>query len=99
MTKFNKISDEELAAYLDGMLADDALLEVEATMDIEMLEVLNVSRKAMNEFPLDNVISLPSWGNVVAESIQPMYEPLAMVGFLGESNADETADGEVDENL
>ena len=94
-----KISDEELAAYLDGMLSDDALAKVEGAMDIEMLEVVNVSRKAINEFPLDNVISLPSWGNVAAASIQPMYEPLAMAGFLGESNADETADGELDENL
>lgn len=94
-----KISDEELAAYLDGMLSDDALAKVEGAMDIEMLEVVNVSRKAINEFPLDNVISLPSWGNVAAASIPPMYEPLAMAGFLGESNADETADGELDENL
>ncbi len=93
-----KISDEELAAYLDGMLSDDALAKVEGAMDIEMLEVVNVSRKAINEFPLDNVISLPSWGNVAAASIRPMYEPLAMAGFLGDSNADETADEEIEED-
>ena len=43
-----------------------------------------------------NVITLPSWGNVAAASIRPMYEPLAMAGFLGDSNADETADEESD---
>ena len=46
----------------------------------------------------DNVISLPSWDNVAAASIRPMYEPLAMAGFLGDSNADETADEEIEED-
>lgn len=57
-----------------------------------------VSRKALDEFPADNVISLPSWENVAAASIRPMYEPLAMAGFLGDSNADETADEEIEED-
>lgn len=96
MKQFNKISDEELAAYLEGMLSDKESAMVDAAMDIDMLEILNVSRKALDEFPTDNVISLPSWDNVVAASIRPMYEPLAMAGFLGDSNADETANEEID---
>ena len=96
MKQFNKISDEELAAYLEGMLSDKESAMVDAAMDIDTLEILNVSRKALDEFPTDNVISLPSWGNVSAASIRPMYEPLAMAGFLGDSNADETADEESD---
>lgn len=96
MKQFNKISDEELAAYLEGMLSDKESAMVDAAMDIDTLEILNVSRKALDEFPTDNVISLPSWGNVSAASIRPMYEPLAMAGFLGDSNADETADDEFD---
>ena len=67
-------------------------------MDIDTLEILNVSRRAIDEFPSDNVISLPSWNNVAANSIRPLYEPLAMAGFLGDSNADETADEEVEED-
>ena len=94
MKQFNKISDEELAAYLEGMLSDKELAMVNAAMDIDTLEILNVSRKALDEFSADNVISLPSWENVAAASIRPMYEPLAMAGFLGDSNADETADEE-----
>ncbi len=98
MKQFNKISDEELAAYLEGMLSDKESAKVEAAMDIDTLELLNVSRKAVDEFPSDNVISLPSWGNVAAASIRPMYEPLAMAGFLGNSNADETAEEETEED-
>lgn len=96
MKQFNKISDEELAAYLEGMLSDKESAMVDAAMDIDTLEILNVSRKALDEFPTDNVISLPSWDNVAAASIRPMSEPLAMAGFLGDSNADETADEEIE---
>ena len=96
MKQFNKISDEELAAYLEGMLSEKESARIDAAMDIDTLEILNVSRKAMDEFPSDNVITLPSWENVAAASIRPIYEPLAMAGFLGDSNADETADEESD---
>lgn len=98
MKQFNKISDEELAAYLEGMLSDKESAMVDAAMDIDTFEILNVSRKALDEFPTDNVISLPSWDNVAAASIRPMYEPLAMAGFLGDSNADETADEKLEED-
>ena len=98
MEKFNKISDEELAAYLEGMLSEKESAKVDTAMDIDTLEVLSVSRKAMDEFPSDNIITLPSWGNVVATSVHPIYEPLAMAGFLGDSNADETADEDIDED-
>ena len=98
MKQFNKISDEELAAYLEGMLSDKESAMVDAAMDIDTLEILNVSRKALDEFPTNNVISLPSWDNVTVASIRPMYEPLAMVGFLGDSNADETANEEIEED-
>ena len=96
MKQFNKISDEELAAYLEGMLSEKESVRIDAAMDIDTLEILSVSRKAIDEFPSDNVITLPSWGNVAAASIRPMYEPLAKAGFLGDSNADETADEESD---
>ncbi len=98
MKEFNKISDEELAAYLEGLLSDKDSALVDAAMDIDTLEILNVSRKALDEFQADNVISLPSWENIAATPIRPMYEPLAMAGFLGDSNADETAYEESEED-
>lgn len=98
MKRFNKISDEELAAYLDGMLSNDGVSRIDAVMDIDTFEVLNASRRAVNEFSSENAVSLPSWDNVAATPIRPMYyEPLAMAGFLGDSNADETADETADE--
>ena len=95
MKQFNKISDEELAAYLDGMLSNDGVSRIDAVMDIDTFEVLNASRKAVNEFSSKNSVLLPSWDNVAATPIRPMYyEPLAMAGFLGDSNTDETLDEE-----
>lgn len=98
MKQCNKISDEELAAYLEGMLSKKESARVDAAMDIDTLEILNVSRKAMEELPSNNVISLPSWDNVATISIPSMYEPLAMAGFLGESNTDKTADEEIEKD-
>ena len=101
MKRLNKISDEELAAYLDGMLSNDGVSRIDAAMDIDTFEVLNASRRAVNEFRSrsENTVSLPSWDNVAATPIRPMYyEPLAMAGFLGDSNADETADEVTDES-
>ena len=68
-------------------------------MDIDTLEVLSVSQNAMDEFPSDNVIHLPSWDKVAVASVQPIYTPLAMAGFLDECNADEEDDSdETDDN-
>lgn len=98
MTQFNKISDEELAAYLEGMLSDKKSATIDATMNIDTLEILSVTRKAIDEFPADNVVSLPSWDNIAVASVRPMYEPMALAGFLGDRNADEVDDDQTDES-
>lgn len=99
MKQFNNISDEDLAVYLDGMLENSEMANIDKMMDIDTLEVLSVSQKAMEEFPSENIIHLPSWDNVAAASIQPIYTPLAMAGFLGECNADDEEDSyETDDN-
>ena len=100
MKKQYKISDEQLAAYLDGMLSDKASAMIDAAMDSDTIEVLNVSRKALDECPSGNIISLPSWNNVAAAPpVCSIYEPMAMAGFLGDFNADQiAADCEMDED-
>ena len=99
MKQFNNISDEELAAYLDGMLENSEMANIDKMMDVDTLEVLSVSQNAMDEFPSDNVIHLPSWDKVAVASVQPIYTPLAMAGFLDECNADEEDDSdETDDN-
>lgn len=92
MTRFDKISDEKLAAYLEGMLSANDAARVETNMDMDTFEILNVSRNAMRKFPADDVISLPSWDDVTDVPVHSMYEPLAMAGFLGENHADEETD-------
>lgn len=81
------------------MLSDKDSAMIDAAMDIDTLEILNVSRNALDEFSSDRVITLPSWENVAAASIQPMYTPLAMAGFLGESNVDEDENSEDEDDF
>lgn len=101
MKQYNKISDEELAAYLEGMLSCEDAARIDAAMDIDTLEVLSVAGKALDEFPSDNVVSLPSWDNISVASARPIYTPMAMAGFLGDSNSDDTCeeDSEDGDNL
>ena len=51
MSMFGKISDEELAAYLEGKLSKKKSAMVNAAIDINTLEILRVSEKAIGEFP------------------------------------------------
>lgn len=90
MKQYNKISDEELAAYLEGMLSCEDTGRIDSTMDIDTLEVLNVAGKALDEFPSDNVVSLPSWNNISVASVRPIYTQMAIAGFLGDSNSDDS---------
>lgn len=96
MTQFNKISDEELAAYLDGILPEQEIKRINNEMDVDTFEMLSVSRRAMNDFSSDKIIDLPSWENVSVRStsFNPLTDTLAMAGFLGEINSDE---GELEE--
>lgn len=101
MKQFNEISDEELAAYLEGMLSDLDTEKVDNAMGIDTIEVLSVSRQAMNEFYKDNMVELPSWKNVTtaSASIHPLYEPLAMAGFLWDSNSDEENEENIETDI
>lgn len=91
MIDFNKISDEELAAYLEGMLADKDVALINQGMDLDTYEMFNVSRQAMNEFSSDEIVELPSWDEVEVSSaaIKPLYQPFAMAGFLGDVSVDD----------
>ena len=89
MRRSTEISDEALAAYLDGMLSDSDAARIDSLMDIETFEILNVSRKAVSEFRQDNHVSLPSWNEVKITTIHNVKEPLAMAGFLGSDVSDD----------
>ena len=98
MKQYNNISDEELAAYLEGVLSEKDSAKVNASIDIDTLEVLNVAKKGLGKFPSGNVIQLPSWNKMPISTVSSTYNHLAMAGFLGDSNADEIFDEGNDDN-
>lgn len=89
------ITDEQLAAYIEGLASCGQQELVERNMDVNTLEVLGVSRKVLEEFDGGNVIALPSWDDCANSYDSPrMYNPLAMCGFLGnEKEEDDKDDG------
>ena len=60
MKQFDKISDEELAAYMENMLSGDDFSQLNGEMDLDTFEILKTSRRAINEMP-SKTISLPPW--------------------------------------
>ena len=62
---FGKISDEELAAYLDGKLSKKKSAMVNAAIDINTLEILRVSEKAIGEFPAKKRVTSQSSRNLL----------------------------------
>lgn len=90
-----EISDEELAAYLEGMLPDNEANAIEDTMNVDTLEVLNVSRKALDEFPDNKVVDFPEWGTFAAVSTEPSRRHFGLAGFLGDC----ASENEADDNL
>lgn len=97
MKQSKHISDEELAAYLDKMLADKNM-PLGAINDIDTLEVLSVSREASKDRrSKQKITSLPSW-NTISNSamLNSMVGavPFAQAGFLG----DICANGVIDDD-
>lgn len=93
MAKKTVITDEQLAAYIEGLASCGQQNLIERNMDVDTLEVLGVSRKALEEFESSNVIALPTWDECAPCDDSPrLYNPLAMCGFLGDE--EETEDGD-----
>lgn len=98
MDKKAIITDEQLAAYIEGLASCGQQERVERNMDVETLEVLGVSRKALEGFNGSNVVALPSWDDCAGRDDSPkMYNPLAMCGFLGDEEEEDYGDDGIDE--
>lgn len=94
------ISDEKLAAYIDGMLSAEESIGIESYMDIDTQEVLNVASKAVNQGKSSHRSILPKWEHIYGGmSIFENYAaPLAMAGFLGEEKeTDDDTEGSNEE--
>lgn len=90
------ISDEKLAAYIDGMLSAEESIGIESCIDIDTQEVLNVASMAVNQGKTSHRSILPKWKHTYGG--MPIFEnyaaPLAMAGFLGEeTETDDDTEG------
>lgn len=91
------ITDEKLAAYIDRTLTSLESRKLEESMDIDTMEVINVSKAALSEASkLRN--RLPRWSDIKNALLQTDAEnqlsSLAMAGFLGEKEEEEEAEQE-----
>lgn len=95
-----KFTDEQLAAYIEHALPADECDSIDSAMDIDTLEVISASRKAVDSFVPDNIISLPSWNDISALNIPQDSQPLAMCGFLGdEDEPDASVDTTIEDHV
>ena len=87
------ITEEELAAYIDGSLSASRLADVEASLTDDRLELLGVTRAAVRKVPGDKGAHFPGWKDVPASSVPVfrLHNPLAMAGFLGDEEGDDMA--------
>ena len=96
-----QISEEELAAYIDGRMSASRSAELESSLTDDTIELLGVTRAAIEKVPKDNVVIFPKWSDQTATS-NPFFRhrnPLAMAGFLGDEDSDDMAtDESEDEN-
>lgn len=92
----NKISEEELAAYIDGHLSASRSADLESSLTDDTIELLGVTRAAIEKVSKGNVVIFPKWGDLSASS-NPFFRqrnPLAMAGFLGDEDNDDMASDE-----
>lgn len=88
------ISDETLAAYIDGMLSKEMASRIEECMDIDTREVVNVTRTAIKQGGAGHRLRLPDWDSMRDHGMVCACPaaPMAMAGFLGEGQDEEEDD-------
>lgn len=88
-----QITDEELAAYIDGRLSVSRSTNLESSLTDDTIELLGVTRAAIEKVPKSNIITFPKWNDIDVSSIPFIRQgnPLAMAGFLGDEDNAEMA--------
>lgn len=91
-----QISEEDLAAYIDGSLFASRSTDLESSLTDDTIELLGVTRGAIEKVPKDNVVIFPKWSAITASSNPFLRQrnPLAMAGFLGDENNEDMATDE-----
>lgn len=93
-----QISEEELAAYIDGRLSASRSADLESSLTDDTIELMGVTRAAIEKVPKDNVVIFPKWSDLSASS-NPFFRqrnPLAMAGFLGDEDNEDMATDEAE---
>ena len=94
-----QITDEELAAYIDGHLSRSRSRDIESSLTDDTMELIGITRAAIEEIPEGRTVIFPRWSKRAAAA-HPFFRqrnPLAMAGFLGdelEEAANEVPDAE-----
>lgn len=84
----HRISDEELASYLEHILKDEGIRPERNDLDLDSLEVLSAAGRALQDRP-----SMPGWDSSDDESPEIDNDDyFAMTGFLGDENDDDQTD-------
>lgn len=94
-----QFSEEELAAYIDGRLSASRSADLESSLTDDTIELLGVTRAAVEKVPKDNVVNFPKWTDLSASS-NPFFRqrnPLAMAGFLGDEDNEDMATDEFED--
>lgn len=85
MKRRHEISDEQLAAYMENLFGSDR--QEPRNLDVDSIEVLGVSRKALEMF------RLPDWRMEDEEFRADDLRRYAMTGFLGDEDDEDPGDG------
>lgn len=101
MKRLNKLSDEELAAYMEGILSPEILGQSRDDMDVDTFEVLNVAIRArgLKSSLSDESSPMPFPAYYTPASVYEDREhSMPLAGFTGDGlNDDEEEEFEDDD--
>lgn len=91
MKQLNKLSDEELAAYMESILSSETFAKSRDDMDVDTFEVLNVAIKARGarEADLGDMLSMPMCYTASSVAYDADLHSLPLAGFTGDNCAED----------
>ena len=91
MKRLNKLSNEELAAYMEGFLSAEVLKKVRDDMDVDMFELLRVAISAGELMPASRPTPF-AWPVNAREYKAVSEASLPLAGFTGREHDDDKDD-------
>lgn len=100
MKRLNKLSDEELAAYMEGILSPEILGQSRDDMDVDTFEVLNVAVRArgLKSSLSDECSPMPFSAYYSPASVyEDREQSMPLAGFTGDGLPDDDDELEDDD--